>query len=773
MRALLARTACVALWVALAPACGDSGPADVGSADVDTAANADAVDPAGPDAGGADTMAPGGWDTGQPGAVADSSDTGPGVDPPGDVQPAADAVVGDAGQLQPDPDAAALDETSDAAPAYDAADTAAAGPVEPAPSPHLACDAGDEAWVKRTLTLLLGRRPAGIREVRALEQMVQQTSRATVARGLMADPLFIDRWADFLMDELRINRVGDKAHPDCYGAPLHPDDTGQVARFVRDNPPDESSATAPFNMTDVLRSSLALDDLSPLYRSHLFAMMAKPITGANVAALEMDITRRQDFGEIFEAVYLHRNVVCSGCHNSTWGITDHVDPAKDRHWPLPGRFEEALYGAATGAAEMEFYSTFRRLGVHDKDGTRPWKMAPSCGEFRAEADIESDPAEVDAFFIEPLGKTANVWQVERALRKGFDSLRATGALAVDETTGAVDGYEGFAYLVSVRIVTRVWREVFGYPLTVVHYFPRNQFQRDILLELSQAFVAERWSLRGLLTRMVTHPLYNEPAPVDGCGADHPFVFPPVFDPWVTAEDEETARGNSPGDLLHRHGARVLLAHVAQSLEWPGPAAYPGSNSEENFQKAVGVFVKDAEPGFAGVDFQGLLTWENRYGACELPNGVDADWLTLLVASALAADSEAPVEEPLTVRDVVAALKDRLLTAPALGEGEAELIAALFGAESVDTPLADVADWPTRARNLCGVLLASPQFMLAGIAPADEPAAPALVVGDDAVADHCGRWAPVLFDPDEWTVACEGDSVIVTPFAPPLGLGGLP
>ena len=89
-------------------------------------------------------------------------------------------------------------------------------------------------------------------------------------------------------------------------------------------------------MTEVLFSSLDLDDVSPLYRAHLFAMMSKPITGANIGALEMDLTRRQDFGEFLRAhtptaEWFARDATTAGKVTNTRTRTRAV-------WALPGLF---------------------------------------------------------------------------------------------------------------------------------------------------------------------------------------------------------------------------------------------------------------------------------------------------------------------------------------------------------------------------------------------------------------------------------------------------
>lgn len=755
-----------------------------------------------------------------PGPTADvaQADVVPAADTASDPDSGADGgltdVLSDAGPPQDAGGAEA--DTGDVAAALDVADAttqddggtdggADADAVDP-PFDPMVCDAGDEAWVKRTVQALLGRKPHGMQEVRALVALVAATDRPSVARGLMRSQDFEDRWADWLMDELRVNRIGDKAHGTCYGPPKRPEDAGEVAAFIRDNPPTKSQTDLAFNMTDVLRSSLRLDDLSPLYRAHLFAMLSKPIQGANVADLELDITRRQDFGEVFEATYLDRGIVCAGCHNSEWSVTDHPDPAQDRFWPIPGRFEAAVYGASTGGKELAFYSAFRHLGVVMKTGgIRPWHMDGSCGRFNTKASLDDDPAGWETFFVSPLAKKASVWDVEAALRTGAASI--VDGLVVDPDTLAVAGPDAFAWLVAVHVSNRAWRAVHGSPLVLVHHFPRNEAQRSILWELTDRFVSHGWSLRALLEAIVTHPLANQLAPLDGCG-ESPYLLPPVFDPWVIAEEDPALWLNGPGDMVHRAGARVLLRMASQALGWPTPLAFP-SGGDEQFQKAVGVFVKDGEPGFDGVDFQGMLTWENRYGACDPPplaageagscvgacggqalagcwcdppcvgygdccadyktvcvdgvvppKEVQADWIDALAAAATAHDAAHPAD-PTTLRRVAAALSDRLLTAPDLAPEQEALIAALYGTATLDAAALGVKDWVARTRTVCGALLQTPQFWLAGLAPPDQQTTPELVVDGATFQAACERWAPLVLP----GATCTATAALPPPEAP--------
>ena len=58
---------------------------------------------------------------------------------------------------------------------------ASAEELSDTPTPQ---DAGDQAWVKRAVPLLWGRRPVSIREVHVLEEMVKQLGRAAMVRAM-------------------------------------------------------------------------------------------------------------------------------------------------------------------------------------------------------------------------------------------------------------------------------------------------------------------------------------------------------------------------------------------------------------------------------------------------------------------------------------------------------------------------------------------------------------------------------------------------------------
>src|SRR5205085_1992017 len=97
-----------------------------------------------------------------------------------------------------------------------------------------------------------------------------------------------------------------------------------------------------------------------------------------------------------------------------------------------------------------------------------------------------------------------------------------------------------------------------------------------------------------------------------------------------------------------------------------------------------------------------------------------------------------------IRDVVVALKDRLITEPGLDSDEESQIADFFGVSSLDAPLDENAKWPDLARLYCGVLIKSPQFMLRGVSVGSPATAPApLLPGAGTYREHCERLARLV------------------------------
>ncbi|MET0660276.1 MAG: hypothetical protein ABW110_19200 [Steroidobacteraceae bacterium] len=335
----------------------------------------------------------------------------------------------------------------------------------------------------------------------------------------------------------------------------------------------------------------------------------------------------------------------------------------------------------------------------------------------------------------------------------------------------VDGNDAFAFLTASRVVENTWSELFGAPLTIANNFPRNQAQRDILWNLTELhFVRAHWSMEGLVSRMLTSEFFNRQSPSQTTGPSA-YELPNYLDPWTAADprvppvalpgsppgsgtvptpdpaydaNDEANRPhqyNAMSDGVHRYTPRSLLYSVHKALGWRAPpreaslSTYPS----DTLRKSIGQFYRDAEPGFREIGFQGLLNWEGSHGTCAKPaNHTGDDWIDKLVL-AIAAFNATHASAPVKVRDLVIAMKDRIIADPSLmtstptdaPSSETVALQALF-----DTPLTSTVDVSTAAattalttklRNYCGVLLETPQFMLAGVAPTQLGEKPRLLV----------------------------------------------
>ncbi len=665
------------------------------------------------------------------------------------------------------------------------------------------CDSDPAAFVRDASLAVLGHRPASQQEVDAYVALYNQVAaavaaetstedpRAVVARVLVRQPQKITRWTAHFMDALRVQRTDDQSQAACWGearlVPVEP----TVARFVRDN-----LATAPgptqFTMLDLARSAIAADDPTTIYRAHLFPLVSEPLIAANVPAIEAELARREDFGNTFDAAYLNRDIVCLGCHNSESSITDSDDPARDRHWPLAGHVDRALFGESTGGDAVQAHAMFRVDGfLSDNGPRRPWGLVGDCGRFVDPGTLAPDPAGVAGRFGSLQGNRLTVYDLDAALKRGFDTLRGR-ALVVGADGAIADADAALAYLVATGIVESVWREAVGTPLTIANYFPRNQAARDTLQRLTDHFIATSFSLDALLIDIVTSDYFSRRPPADGCGAG-PYIYPAVFDPWVIADLDPERHGNGPGDAIAPVSARTLLSAAYRALDWPPPRNEQFPSDEEgceqldcgdlgqacgfgaccdtyavmclgmppendpqelSFLRAVGVFLKSGDRGFRGLDFQARLAWEDRFGICAKPARVSGDDF---IDRAVAAGRANPTA---TVADVVVMIKDRLTGEPQIDPGaETAALATLLG-QPLTAPATSLA--PDAARRLCGVLLSSPQFVLQGLAGRGG-AAPLLTLPADGFDPTCARIA--MTPPPGWLITCAPGTLTATP--PPL------
>lgn len=656
-----------------------------------------------------------------------------------------------------------------------------------APTPYLlpeTCDAGEEAFIAKVMPLVLGRRAHGQAEVAAWAEMSRQHGRDTVVRAMTYDDAYYRYWNDWLMDALGVARIGDRAYSGCFSEPMLTSDNGELARFIAANG-SESSFGVPFNMADVLRSSLIIDDLSVPYRANLFSRMYKPMQGANVGPYELEDNRRTAFGDEFFGYYLNRNMTCLACHNSEYSTTGSEDPALDRTWEMPGKFEKALLGNSFGIEQDVAYQMFRYTDLMNKETATeaPWGIYQSCGKFTAEPLLVEDYLDHEGFFIEPLGEEGSVWQVERALQAGVEALALDGLQVASDLS--VDPVEAFAWLVAANIADQVWEEAAGGRLTIAFGFPRNQSQRDRLQSFAATFAENRFSLRELLVAVATDPYFNQGSPKT-CEA-RAYGLDPVVNPWSPSEAETEKRRNSVGDMAHRLKARALVRSVHDSLGWAQPNAFLASRDPLlNLQLQLGAFMRTGQPGFNGTDFQGALAFEATYGACQPPSTggagdgcketlgyggcascscqsctcsvdsycCDVQWDSICVGicndtcggcgGGLAGNGqdyvdrllEAAKERDATVGELVLALKDRLVARGETDSEEAALIEALL-ATPLETKLKDAGELEPALRVLCGAILISPEYFLQ-IDPQLGKASPALALDSQADCDRLIR-----------------------------------
>jgi hypothetical protein len=370
-------------------------------------------------------------------------------------------------------------------------------------------------------------------------------------------------------------------------------------------------------------------------------------------------------------------------------------------------------------------------------------------------------------------------------------------VACDGFPREVDSEEAMAFLVGQTVVNDAWTEVMGYPLVIDNYFSRNEGQRNLLWNLTEFnFLNNDWSLRDVLARIFTFNYYNRRPPSAGDGST-PYELPMFFDPWVEGDprvppqaldgwtpgsataptpDPSYVAANNPhrhknamSEAVHRYSARNLLNSVSRALDWPRPRRFPSETQypTKELATSIGQFIKDAEPGFRGTDLQGLLTWESVHGVCQKPAGVAEDWIDRALVAVAAYDAAHP-GAPASVADVVQTVKDWFInyagisTAPpgGLTASEQQALADHFGVLNLNASANTVADLQGKVRAYCGVLLETPQFMLAGIAPEDLGPRPKIRACNDGNCSYeqlCRQLEPAI-EAQGIPIVCRTDSV---------------
>jgi hypothetical protein len=620
------------------------------------------------------------------------------------------------------------------------------------------CDAGTEIWVQRVLPLVLGRKPHGAAEVKIWSSVAEAYGRETVVRALTEDDGYLEFWKAMVSDMIKASRSGPDEDLTCFQSPKLLAHDGSLTEYIRTHAPDDGAFKPRFDMADVVIDALVADDLGPVWQANVFARTNYIAICTNQPPpREVEEQRRVALGDEFLETYPNRSLTCIACHNSEFSVTDNSDPALDHTWGVPALFEKALFGDSAGPIDADTYYAMHRFANVVKDQVafgdpgsyplQPWGMDESCGSF-ARNPPRQDYLSVDtSYFGADYGTQGSLFDLEAMLRTGADAMNGTMiAIAPDESVG---GDEALSYLTGQHIVDQVWDYAMGAGLTIPYGFSRNEAQQRQLQELTDQFVSDGWSLRELLVSIATNPLFNDGLP-GTCGSA-PYGADPIVNPYSADDPDPTVHGNGAGDLVHRQFARALIRSARDELEWPVATEYFGNSTTDpdyDLEVALGVFLSRSISGFNGTDFQGALSWEQKFATCSDP-AYPGGFMARVKRSADQADA--------TVEQLALAVKDRL-TARGVFEDDEErdLTEDLLGVP-LPTKVADV-DPVALDRNLglyCGVLTLSPDFFvtLEPRAPGPVPALPLAYDVDcrnmvdllalEGITATCDNWMPVL------------------------------
>ena len=432
-------------------------------------------------------------------------------------------------------------------------------------------------------------------------------------------------------------------------------------------------------------------------------------------------------------------------------------------------------------------------------GARPFGMS-NCG-------FEWAP-------IVPDGSSTNTWafagaswgypdlgRVSQALKSGLPAMLVEYGAA--PTTWPTDGYlpapndpySAVAMLVALNIVDDVYEEVFGARLALQHGLVRNPdagfFKKELLEELVvDDGVRVRLSIKNLLKQMVLSELYNRrapdvmaPSPDNGYEA---YQLPMIANPWAATPPAGGAVGiqgdpstsgdnlNGQGDFVHRRSPNQILWSLHHDLGWPAHKVYPSTDPlsltypTHAFMGQLGRFESAREPGAMVWRLDSLVLWEQKVGLCQNPDPAGTDWVDRSVAAAFAVPGSARLNV------LVLGLKDRLLQEAVMtvgpnGESEEQLVIGLLNQV---LPAPDVtslqnrvnlwsqADIESALRAYCGVILVSPDYLIAGIPTIGDtlpPLPPAVLCLDNqedcTVADLQTHYDLLLCDAGYTSPAC--------------------
>ncbi len=328
---------------------------------------------------------------------------------------------------------------------------------------------------------------------------------------------------------------------------------------------------------------------------------------------------------------------------------------------------------------------------------------------------------------------------------------------------------GMAHLAAISFVDGIAEQLSGRSLTLSHGFPRNSDQAYALRQLSDGLVNNDWSLRYVIKTIALSELVNRNAPADS--TNDPYVLPMLVDPWQDTPADDDANpltgvaSNGQGDLVHRWPVATLIRKRNAALGWSQRTHF----DDEDLRADLGGYVDFETPGFSGFDMAAALAWEFDSfddGNCISPYGDATDVIDTLVDPAY----------DLTLAQALQTLKFRLLgeaierpvplddyiaepgQAPP-PPAEYTVLAGEFGVH-LSSP---ASQHEAEIRQYCDVLLASPQFVLAGL-PTEASGPPEVDADIPCLDDRCdeGEWCDLYrhhateLGYESWT--CPGDPI---------------
>ena len=311
-------------------------------------------------------------------------------------------------------------------------------------------DESHASFAREAIPTILGRRATGVDEVEVVADIAELLGRDAAVQMLMEDPAYVDHWADAMLDILKVQRhalndgVNAAQDQTCWGPPTTDNPDPQFAEWVRDHGPTDAGAPTGWNMTDLLRSAILIDDLSVIYKAYLFPLaMRRDGSGGRNAQL----------AERLSTVYLNRDTTCLRCHNPTFSTSNLTDGSGNVVWQrlhnINGHPEKALfnnYYDSVGAFD-NLTPVMRgtvRQPVAGGVGILPWGMNLACATDTDQAGAANNGTLIYTGFRSVSGggnsvafgsldgsvdPDVSLWELERSLDQGVTDLQ--------------DGYERF------------------------------------------------------------------------------------------------------------------------------------------------------------------------------------------------------------------------------------------------------------------------------------------------------------------------------------------